>query len=547
MDTAQVRAHAEQLSGAADRLGAWRAHLDAAVAAAAWSGPDAEAFRAVWALLSLDALRAVPAALASRAEQAAAQADDQDAASSARGGGSIAEPGAVGVCSPATQDPGSGIPDAPASAMHFGYLRDDNPFIADWLERPAEQLLSTTAHSVSDAIGRGWDGGLDVLERRLDGSGLRSDAVGQLRRDGDRFGGILEDWAAGERDPAYAELGASALVALGSARAVAVEALTGRDSAFLDDRPGGIVTDVRVDDAPSAGPQDLGDLVIGNDALRMRGRGADPSGALTTGQIGVQEVRSASGGDPAYIVQVPPTEGPDVLDLSGAYGQQGNSRDWGSNLRLVAGGDAAAMDDVRAALVAADVPAGADVLLVGHSQGGIITSHLAADPSFNSACAEPGTYNVTHSFSVGSPVQTVVPAQGSTEVINVAHGPVGLDPHPSLGASSGPDLEYTGDPIAELDLQGAQMGGGTLGAPNVHEVVLPGSTQHASAGTAGVSENHDSYRSGDPDALYYGSVREHTPSDPVLSALQGDLDGRYIGEGTYVSRSAVVDVGRGAP
>lgn len=552
MDTAQVRVHAEELRGAADRLEAWQVRLDAAVARTAWSGPDAEAFRSLWARLSLDAFRAASAALASRGEEAAAQADDQDAASSAQGGGDGAggaEPGAVGVCAPGASGPVSGIPDAPSSDMRQGYLRDDNPFIADWLEHPGEQLLSGTAHSVSDAIGQGWGSGLDVLEWGLDRSGRRSDAVGQLRRDGDRFGGILEDWAAGERAPTYAELGASGIVTLGSAGAVTFEASPDhdQDTAFLDDRPGGIVSDVRVDDAPSASPQDLGDLLIDNDSLRTKGRGADSSGALATGRIGVQEVRGASGGDPVYIVQVPPTEGPDVLDLSGAYGQTGNSRDWGSNLRLVAGQDPAAMDDVRAAMAAADVPAGADVMLVGHSQGGIITSHLAADPSFNSTCGEEGTFNVTHSFSAGSPVQTVIPSQDSTQVVNVAHGPVGLDPHLSPGTSHRPDLEYTGDPIAELDLQGAQMGGGSLSAPNVHEVMLPGSTQHASDGVRGIGVNHESFESGSPDAFYYGSIQEHTASDPVLSALQGDLDGRYIGEGTYVSRSTVVDVGRGEP
>ncbi|MCG7311223.1 WXG100 family type VII secretion target [Brachybacterium sp. ACRRE] len=552
MDTAQVRDHAEHLRGAADRLEAWQVHLDAAVTGAAWSGPDAEAFRSLWALLSLDAFRSATAALASRGEQAAAQADDQDAASTAQGSGGGAggsEPGALGVCAPDASDPVSGIPDAPSSDMHQGYLRDDNPVIPDWLEHPGEQLLSGTAHSVSDAVGRSWDSGLDALELGLDRSGRRSDAIGQLRRDGDRFGGILEDWAAGERAPTYAELGASGVVALGSAGAVTSEAVSDddQDTAFLDDRLGGIVSDVRVDDAPSASPRDLGDLLIGNDSLRMKGRGADSSGALATGQIGVQEVRSTSGGDPVYIVQVPPTEGPDVLDASGAYGQTGNSRDWGSNLRLVAGQDPAAMDDVRAAMTAADVPAGADVMLVGHSQGGIITSHLAADPSFNSTCGAEGTFNVTHSFSAGSPVQTVIPSQDSTQVVNVAHGPVGLDPHLSLGTSHRADLEYTGDPIAELDLQGAQMGGGTLSAPNVHEVMLPGSTQHASDGVRGIEANHESFESGSPDAYYYGSIQEHTASDPVLSALQGDLDGRYIGEGTYVSRSTVVDVGRGEP
>src|SRR5699024_10123338 len=114
-------------------------------------------------------------------------------------------------------------------------------------------------------------------------------------------------------------------------------------------------------------------------------------------------------------------EGASVMDVPGAYGAQGNSRDWGSNLRLVSGQHPAAMDDVRAAVEAAGVPPGADVMIVGHSQGGIVANQLSADPTFNSASGQPGTYDVTHILSVGSPVQTVVPAQLSTQSVNVNH------------------------------------------------------------------------------------------------------------------------------
>src|SRR5690625_7034250 len=63
-------------------------------------------------------------------------------------------------------------------------------------------------------------------------------------------------------------------------------------------------------------------------------------------------------------------------------------------------------------------------MFVGHSQGGLTAAQLAADPSFNNTSGTPGSYNVTHSFSVGSPIETVIPAQGSTRVVNVAHNPV---------------------------------------------------------------------------------------------------------------------------
>src|SRR5699024_12402232 len=107
------------------------------------------------------------------------------------------------------------------------------------------------------------------------------------------------------------------------------------------------------------------------------------------GQIGIQEVRSTQGGEPSYIVQVPPTEA-DLSDVPGAYGGQGNSRDWASNLRLVAGQHPAAMDDVRAAMEEAGIPPGADVMSVGHPQGGSGAATPSADPALNSRSGAPG-------------------------------------------------------------------------------------------------------------------------------------------------------------
>src|SRR5699024_11645642 len=101
---------------------------------------------------------------------------------------------------------------------------------------------------------------------------------------------------------------------------------------------------------------------------------------------------------------------------------------------------------------------------------GIVANHLSADPTFNSSSGEPGTYNITHTFSVGSPVQTVVPAQGTTESVNVNH-------EASLGHGG-----FGGDLIPATDLGGLQADGGTLTAPNRHEVPL-----QTCAGTAPTS------------------------------------------------------------
>lgn len=529
MDTGLVRNHSERLRTASEEVDDLRSQLETTVRAAGWAGPDAEEFRTRWDELSATAWVPLGSELTALGDRGAGEADQQDSAS-APGGGT----GPDGV--------GSALPPGTTAELDRGYRREDSPWLPDWLEAPLETGLSELAGTASDMIGRGVDGALDALEGGLGAVGVNTAGIAQFQRDAEHLGGILEDWTTGERVPTYAELGAAALVTAGSAGVGVYEAATGEDTAFLDDRPGGIVHGVQSDPTLGQSPQDLGDLLIRNDSLRM----ANPGGPLEAGQIGIQEIRSADGGDPAYIVQVPPTEGAPPTSFPGAYGEQGNSRDWGSNLRLVAGQHPAAMDDVRAAMDAADVPPGSDVLLVGHSQGGIVTSHLAADPAFNSDSGAAGTFNVTHSFSAGAPVQTVVPSQDSTEVVNVAHGPVGLDPHVVTGGVS-TDIGYTGDPIAQLDLQGAQVGGGSLETPNVHEVVLPGSPGLLSEGTTPLFDNHDSYSANDPGYGYYGSVQEGAASGPVLSALQDELSGVYLGDGTEVIDSHVVTVGRGEP
>ena len=508
MDTAQVREHAERLRTASGEVEDLTSRLTTAVHAASWTGADAEEFRDRWTSLAADRLSSVCAELRTLGDGALGEADEQDTASAPDG-------------APGTED-------APRSGD--GYLHRDNPWLPDWLEAPLEGTVSDLAGLVSDGIGWGFDTGIDLLEGGLGLFGVNTDGIAQFQRDAGHLGEILEDWATGERVPTVAEVGAAGLLTVGSAGVGVYEAVTGEDTPLLDDRPGGIVESVATDDTPSQSPQTLQDLILDNNSLRMEDPGGGP---LENGQIGIQEVRSTQGGEPSYIVQVPPTEA-DVSDVPGAYGGQGNSRDWASNLRLVAGQHPAAMDDVRAAMEEAGVPPGADVMIVGHSQGGIIANHLSADPTFNSSGGEPGTYNITHTFSVGSPVQTVVPAQGTTESVNVNH-------EASLGRGG-----FGGDLIPTTDLGGLQVDGGTLSAPNRHEVTLDPYPGTGWDPVPVLEENHDSVGlSGEPSGGYAGSVQRATGTDPTLSALQDDLTGVYLGDGTYVSRSQVVTVGRG--
>jgi hypothetical protein len=70
---------------------------------------------------------------------------------------------------------------------------------------------------------------------------------------------------------------------------------------------------------------------------------------------------------------------------------------------------------VREAIDAALVPRGAEVLLVGHSEGGIVAMDLAGDPAFNG-----GRVRVTQVVAAGSPIRSKPVAPGSgTRVLSI--------------------------------------------------------------------------------------------------------------------------------
>ncbi|QIM19922.1 hypothetical protein G7075_00225 [Phycicoccus sp. HDW14] len=159
------------------------------------------------------------------------------------------------------------------------------------------------------------------------------------------------------------------------------------------------------DARPFDGPADLVAL----------GRGLDG------GHVRVVELAAPDGGS-AWVVAVPGTQewspraGPNPFDLT-------------SDVRSVTGGATLAAAGVAAALEAAQPP-GDDgpVLLVGHSQGGILAAALASDAGFRSR------HRVTHVVTTGSPVG-VFAVPGSVRVLSVEHAD---DPVPTLDLTPDP-------------------------------------------------------------------------------------------------------------
>lgn len=138
------------------------------------------------------------------------------------------------------------------------------------------------------------------------------------------------------------------------------------------------------------------------------------------GAIGVDRIGSGDGTD-AYVVRIPGTadwgvSGPHPFDLQ-------------ANLVSINGGASDAAVAVVAAMEAAEIPPDVPVMLVGHSQGGMIATTLAAVPAVRERFA------VTHVVTAGAPVSRLDHHQ-DVQYLHVQHE---QDLVPGLSARDNPD------------------------------------------------------------------------------------------------------------
>jgi len=131
-------------------------------------------------------------------------------------------------------------------------------------------------------------------------------------------------------------------------------------------------------------PTSVSDLFKGVDRRQNRVDGA------VSGEIGVQRLVGPDG-TVRFVVQLPGTE-------SWALAPGSTARDLSTNLHTMAGGSTVYMRGIEAAMAQADIPRGAPVMLVGHSQGGMTAAALAADPAFRRR------FNVTQVVTAGAPI-----------------------------------------------------------------------------------------------------------------------------------------------
>lgn len=288
-------------------------------------------------------------------------------------------------------------------------------------------------------------------------------------------------------------------------------------------------------------PRELADLLeFTEEARHARGAGENRE------NYRVQHFRTSTG-EETYVMYMPPTQ-IDMKKEKAWDGTAGNSRDWASNLGIMAGMDVTTMKNARAALEAAGVPKGANLMLVGHSQGGLAAASLASRSDFN---GQDG-YNVTNVITYGSPVDAFTPAQSNTKVFAIAHKQ-GLRTYAEsiLGGPSRSGISFTVDPVPLLDLGGL----GRPHSPQVTNIDLTPATDHDAGLNTGVSffqpgqapvdvkfpgydlgAAHDSMErlpdgSINPHYGYYPTVLAQQGLNPELLEVKGDIDGLYMGEG----------------
>lgn len=141
--------------------------------------------------------------------------------------------------------------------------------------------------------------------------------------------------------------------------------------------------------AQSHAPGSLADLMRSlNDTNEIDSDDPDRHGAIQIQKI-------VDGGQERYIVYIPGTDDMGPIPQDGEH-----ARDMETNYQLIGGLDSAYGHGIQQAMIDAGLE-GKDVMLVGHSQGGMVSTSLAADPDFTRH------FNVQHVVTAGSPTAQV--------------------------------------------------------------------------------------------------------------------------------------------
>jgi hypothetical protein len=289
----------------------------------------------------------------------------------------------------------------------------------------------------------------------------RGDPVGALQR-------LLTD------DPELADLGVGLAGELLGGSVPAGAGLLQRP--FADGHPQAL--DLGADAYADGPPRSLADILAGL-SHRNLGRPGEIDVRLLAGADGRRRVIVDIPGTKNWALD---THNPDVTSLA-------------TNLRAIAGQVTTYERGIIEALHQAGVQPGDDILLVGHSEGGLVAINAARH------LADSGEFHVSHVVTAGAPIGLL--AGGVPSSVDVLA------------------LENDGDVVPHLD-----------GALNPDRVNVATATVHHDHGTLGA--NHDL------DASYVPGAADVDASDnPSLRAYLAGLGG-FLGAGTVRTRTFLI-------
>lgn len=374
LDPADCRDLVKVLKNSARQLDQAGAFLSQTVARTGWQGPDSQRFRAQWPA-NRKRLSTTARELEDAATQLVREIAEQERASSVDDGGAFWD-----------------------SIVEAGHdLWDD-------VTEGVGNVVDGVNDAVDDTVSTVRDG-LSWLAHQIDTSAINKAAntgAGHLSH----FLGMAGQWLDGN-PPSLAGLLASGTLVLGSSFSTGVSALTGGHlnlNLFEDGQPYAGEPQQVTNSSPQQlqRPNSISAIFGGvEDAYSVAGTPGAPDGAVRIVSVKQDD------GSTAYIVNIPGTE---TWGINGS----GQGRDLTSNLMVMAGQSSSAQKAIELAMEQADIPAGAPVLLAGHSQGGMLAAALASDPAFMDR------YNVTNVVTVGSPVNGVA-IDPRVQVLEAAH------------------------------------------------------------------------------------------------------------------------------
>ncbi len=254
---------------------------------------------------------------------------------------------------------------------------------------------------------QGLDWAINFTAARIDAGGIALDrhwdAWGIM---GGQIGRIFTE----EDIPTPAEIGASGVLILGTGTSFWGNVISGQDLKLFDkgEPHAGPIEIAPTGNNPTTNMVSLTENTMAAYEMFDKIEKPDP---LDRGAVRIEKTPSGDGVN-RYIVSVPGTQ--EDLFNSAGWTDMSTARNWSANIYAIAEGSEATNAQAVMMAIRENIPEGSEVLLTGHSQGGIIVSNLATDDEFTSE------YEIAGIVGYGAPMDTAN-RDPSIPVLDIKH------------------------------------------------------------------------------------------------------------------------------